>query len=185
MCNSEEADTRVNSEEVLSDEDFPVVFRAKDIRQVVRQRNRSPGGPTRRTARSDSRQEPSVPAVDLVTGKCKPGKMSRTVSTSPLTLDMTVMCTPEAEILQPEAAAQGVLPQDTVTNTVAGFDTSTPALACGAAGTTGQRLSDTPAVGVLRFASVVRTFVLVFLVFLTYAAVGQAEDSSPFTQPGA
>ena len=84
---------------------------------------------TRRTARSDSRQEPSAPVVDLVTGKCKPGKVSRTVSTSPLALDMTVMCTPEAEILQPEAAAQGVLPQDTVTNTVAGFDTSTPAVA--------------------------------------------------------
>ena len=129
MCNSEEADTRVNSEEVLSDEDFPAVFGAKDIRQVVRQRDRPPGGPTRRTARSDSRQEPSAPVVDLVTGKCKPGKVSRTVSTSPLTLDMTVMCTPEAEILQPGAAVQGVLPQDTVTNTVAGFDTSTPAVA--------------------------------------------------------
>ena len=107
MCHSEEADTRVNSEEVLSGEDFPAVFRAKDIRQVVRQRDRPPGGPTRRTARSDSRQEPSALAVDLVTGKCKPGKVSRTVSTSPLTLDMTVMCTPEAEILQPGAAAQG------------------------------------------------------------------------------
>ena len=54
VCNSEEADTRVNSEEVLSDEDFPAVFGAKDIRQVVRQRDRPPGGPTRRTARSDS-----------------------------------------------------------------------------------------------------------------------------------
>ena len=67
--------------------------------------------------------------MDLVTGKCKPGKVSRTVSTSPLTLDMTVMCTPEGEILHPAAAAHGVLPQDTVTNTVAGFDTSTPAVA--------------------------------------------------------
>ena len=38
------------------------------------------------------------------------------------------MCTPEAEIL-PGAAAQGVLPQDTVTNTVTVFDTSTPAVA--------------------------------------------------------
>ena len=36
----EEADTRVNSEEVLSDEDFPAAFGAKDIRQVVRQRDR-------------------------------------------------------------------------------------------------------------------------------------------------
>ena len=129
VCHSEGADTRVNSEEVLSDEDFPAVFGERDIRQVVRQRDRPPGVPTMRTVRSDSRQEPSAPAVDLVTGKCKPGKVNRTVSISPLTLDMTVMCTPEAEILQPGAAAQGVLPQDTVTNTVAGFDTSTPAVA--------------------------------------------------------
>ena len=52
VCNSEEAGTRVNSEEVLSDEDFPAVFGAKDIQQVVRQRDRPPGGPTRRTART-------------------------------------------------------------------------------------------------------------------------------------
>ena len=129
VCHSEGADTRVKSEEVLSDEDFLAVFGGKDIRQVIRQRVRPPGVPTRRTVRWDSRQEPSAPAVDLVTGKCKPGKVSRTVSTSPLTLDMTVMCPPEAEILQPGAAAQGVLPQYAVTNTVAGFDTSTPAVA--------------------------------------------------------
>ena len=92
VCYSEEADTRVNSEEVLSDEDFPAVFGARDIRQVVRRR-------ARRRARLDSRQEPSAPAVDLVTGKCRPGKVSRTVSTSPLTFDLTVMCTPETEIL--------------------------------------------------------------------------------------
>ena len=67
--------------------------------------------------------------MDLVTGKCRPGKVSRTVSTSPLTLDMTVMCTLEPEILQPGAVAQGVLPADTMTNTVTGFDTSTPVVA--------------------------------------------------------
>ena len=129
VCNSEEADTRVNSEEVLSDEDFPAVFGARDVRQVVRRRARPPGGPIRRTALLDSRQEPSSLAVDLVTGKCRPGKVSRTVSTSPLTLDLKVMCTPETEILQPGTAAQGVLPPGTVTNTVAEFDTSTPAVA--------------------------------------------------------
>ena len=67
--------------------------------------------------------------MDLVTGKCRPGRVSRTVSTSPLTLDLTVMCTPETEILQPRTTAQGVLPPGTITNTVAGFDTSTPAVA--------------------------------------------------------
>ena len=129
MCNSEGTGTRVNSDEVISDEDSTAVFGARDIRQVVRRRDKPPGGPTRRTARLASRQEPSAPAVDLVTGKCRPGKVSRTVSTSPLTLDLTVSCTPETDILQPGAAAQGVLPPGTATNSVTGFDTSTPAVA--------------------------------------------------------
>ena len=105
VCSSEEAGTRVNSKEVLSDEDFPVVFGARGIRQVVRRRANPPGGQTSRTAWIDSRQEPPALAVDLMTGKCRPGKVSRTVPTSPLTLDLTVMCTPGAEVLQPCAAA--------------------------------------------------------------------------------
>ena len=71
VCSSEEAGTRVNSEEVLSEEDFPAVFGARDIRQVVRWRTNPPGGQTSRTARMDSQQEPPAPAVDLVTGKCR------------------------------------------------------------------------------------------------------------------
>ena len=69
VCKSEGIVTRVNSKEVLSDdsEDLPSVFGARDIRQVIRRRDRPPDGPTRRTARSDCRQEPSAPAVDLVT----------------------------------------------------------------------------------------------------------------------
>ena len=61
--------------------------------------DRSSDGGTGRGARRpwwpDSRQEPSAPAVDPVTGKCKPGRVSGTVSSSPLTLDMTVACTPD------------------------------------------------------------------------------------------
>ena len=86
-----------------SDDDLPAVFGARDIRQVFRRRDRPPDGPIRRTTRSDCRQEPSAPVVDLVTGKCNPGKVSTTVSTSPLTLDMTVMCIPELDNLQPMA----------------------------------------------------------------------------------
>ena len=71
VCSSEEAGTRVNSEEVLSDEDFPAVFGARDIRQVVQWHANPPGGQTSRTARMDSRQEPLT-------------------STSPLTLNLTV-----------------------------------------------------------------------------------------------
>ena len=104
------------------------MFGVRDIRQVVRRRDRPPDGPTRRTARLDCRQEPSAPAVDLA-GKCNPGKVSRTVSTSPLTLDMTVVCIPEPEIVQPMAVTQGALPPDTVNKTVASFDTSTQAVA--------------------------------------------------------
>ena len=128
VCNSEGTGTRVNSDEVISDENSTAVFGAKDIRQVVRRRDKPPGGPTR-TARLASRQQPSAPAVDLVTGKCRPGKVSRTVSTYLPMLDLTVSCTPETDILQAGAAAQEVLPPGTATNSVTGFDTSMPAVA--------------------------------------------------------
>ena len=182
VCSSEEAGTHVNSEEVLSDEDFPAVFGARDIRQVVRRCANPPGGQTSRTARMDSRQEPPAPAVDLVTGKYRPGKVSRTVSTSPLMLDL---CTPGTELLKPGDAAQGVLPPGTVANAVAAFDTSTPVVATPASvvGQPEPKAKDTPAVGVPRLASVVRTVVLVFL---THAAVGHSRGlvASFFTQLG-
>ena len=137
----------------------------------------------------DSRQEPPAPAVDLVTGKCIPGKVSRTVSTSPLTLDLTVMCTPGADVLQPGAAAQGVLPPDTVANTVATFDMSTPAVATPApvVGQPELKAKEFPTLqlsGVPRLASVVRTVVLVFL---THAAVGNSRGlvAAFFIQPDA
>ena len=98
LYKSEEVDTLAKSETALSDNDFPAVSGVRDIRQAVRQRDGPLGGPTRRPARPDSRQEPSAPAVDPVTGKCRPGKVSRTVSTSPLTLDMTVVCTPDPDL---------------------------------------------------------------------------------------
>ena len=126
---SEEGGTRVNSEEVFSDEDFPAVFGARDIRQVVRRRASPPGGQTSGTVRVDRQQEPPAPVVDLVTGKCKPGKVSRTVSTSPLTLDLTVMCTPGGRGSAAGASTQVVLPPATVANTVTAVDTSTPFVA--------------------------------------------------------
>ena len=45
---------------------------------------------------------------------------------SPLTLDLTAMCTPGVEVLQPGASTQVVLPLATVANTVAAFDMSMP-----------------------------------------------------------
>ena len=126
LCSSEEAGTRVISAEVFSDDDFPTVCGARDIKQVVRRRAYSPGGRTIGAAQDDRQHAPPTPVVDLVTGKCKPGKVSRTVSTSPLTLDMTVKCTSGVEVPPPRASTQVVLPPATVAHTVAAAGTSTP-----------------------------------------------------------
>ena len=184
VCKSEGIVTRVNSKEVLSDEDLLSVFGARDIRQVIRRRDRPPDGPTRRTARSDCRQEPSAPAVDLVTGKCKAGKVSRTVSTSPLTLDMTVMCIPEPEILQPKAAIQGALPPDTVNKTLAGFDTSTPAVATPATvvGKPDPQAKDFPTLRLSESSDLLPSFGLSSSSSSSFSPTlpwGTAEDSSP------
>ena len=109
------------SEMAVSDSDCPAVSGVRDIRKVVRRRD----GP----ARPDSRQELSAPVVDLVTGKCKPGKVTRTVSASPLTIDMTVVCTPVPDPVQPGVVAHELLPAETVNKSVTGFDTSTPFVA--------------------------------------------------------
>ena len=64
--------------------------------------------------------------MDLVTGKCKPGKVSRTVSASPLTIDMTVVCTPAPDPVQLGVVAHELPPTETVKTSVTGFDMSTP-----------------------------------------------------------
>ena len=76
---SEEVDKLAKSEIALSDNDCPAVSGVRDIRQVVRWRDGPLGGPSRRSRWPDSRQEPSAPEVDPVTGKCKPGRVSMTV----------------------------------------------------------------------------------------------------------
>ena len=110
-------------------DDFPVVFGARDIRQVVWRHASPPGGQTVGAARDDRQYEPPAPVVDIVTGKCKRGKVSRPVSTSPPTLDLTVMCTPGVKILPPGASTQVVLPPATVASTVTAVGTSTPFVA--------------------------------------------------------
>ena len=129
LCSSEEAGTRVISAEVFLDDDFPAVFGARDIRQVVRRRACSPGGRTIGAAQDDRQHAPPAPVVDLMTGKCKPGKVSRTVSTSPLTLDLTAMCTSGVEVPPPRASTQVVLPPATMAHTVTVVGTSTPFVA--------------------------------------------------------
>ena len=111
----------IDSEIALSDNDCPAVSGVGDIRQVIRRPDGPRGGSSRKPWWPDTRQEPSAPAVDPVRGKCKPGRVSRTVSSSPLTLYMTVVCTPDPDLCQPEVLAQKVLPADTVNKSVTGL----------------------------------------------------------------
>ena len=76
FCDSDEAGTRVNSDQVSSDGDFPAESGTKDKRQVVRRCASLPGGQIIWTAQDDRQYKPPLPVVDLVTGKCKPGKVS-------------------------------------------------------------------------------------------------------------
>ena len=173
VCSSEEAGTHVNSEEVLSD--FPAVFGARDIRQVVRRRANPPGGQTSRTART----------VDLVTGKCRPGKVSRTVSTSSLMLDLTVMCAPGTEVVRPGAAAQGVLPPGTVANSAPAFDTSKPAVAMPApvVGQPEPKAKDFPTLRLPESLDLLPSFGLSSSSSSPTLSWGTAEDSSPTFSP--
>ena len=52
-------------------------------------------------ALEDRQYDPPLPVVDLVTGRCLPGKVSRTVSRIPLTLDFTVVCVTSAVVPPP------------------------------------------------------------------------------------
>ena len=85
----------------------------------------SAGRSDHRAAQDDRQHEPPVPVVDLVTGKCKPGKVSMT----PLTLDLTVVCTSGVKVPPPGVSAQVVLPLATVASTVTAIGTNTPVVA--------------------------------------------------------
>ena len=104
LCDSDEAGTHVNSDQVLSDGDFPEESVLKDKRQVVQRYD-----PPRQ-------YDPPLPVVDLVTGRCKPGKVSRTVSRTPLTLDLTVVCMTSVVVPPPGVSSDTVVPPATVAN---------------------------------------------------------------------
>ena len=82
---SDETGTPVNSDQVLSDGDFPEESVPKDKRQVVRRCASPPGGQIMRAALDDRECEPTLPVVDLVTGSASrekfpgqsPGHLSR------------------------------------------------------------------------------------------------------------
>ena len=84
-----EYDTTAESKMSASDIVSQLESGAGDVRKVVRNRSESTDSQRGQPLRPRSRHELSAPTVDLVTGKCKLGKMIRTVSASPLTVDMT------------------------------------------------------------------------------------------------
>ena len=122
----EEDDTPAQSEMAVSDSVSQLESGVGDVRKVVRHRDEPMGSQMTQPVRPWSRHELSAPTVDLVTGKCKPGKVIRTVSASPLTVDMTVSCNPELDSVQQGVDADVLPPTDTVKMSAADVNTSTP-----------------------------------------------------------
>ena len=98
---------------------------AGDVRKVVRNRNKPTDSQKGLPMQPRIRHELSAPTVDLITGKCIPGKMIGTVSASPLTVDMTVSCRPEPEHMQQGVNADGLPLTKSVGFSVADVNTST------------------------------------------------------------
>ena len=126
FCESDQADTHVNSDQVLSDGDFPEESVPKDKRQFVWRSASPPGGQFMWAAQDDRQYDPPLPVVDLVTGRCKPGKVSRTVSRTLLTMDLTVVCTTSVVVPPPGASSDTVVPPAIVANDEIDVGTSVP-----------------------------------------------------------
>ena len=75
-----------------------------------------------------STYDPPLPVVDLVTGRCKLGKVSRTVSRTLFTLDLAVVCTTSAVVPPPGVSSDTVVPPATVANEGIDFGTSVPVI---------------------------------------------------------
>ena len=69
-----------------------------------------------------------LPVVDLVTGRCKPGNVSRTIARSPLMLDLTVVCTTSAVVPPPGASSDTIVPPAAVSNDEIDVGTSVPVI---------------------------------------------------------
>ena len=126
FCDWDEAGTRVNSDQVLSDGDFPEESVPEDKWQFVRRGASPPGGQSMGAAQDDRQYDPPLPVVDLVTGRSKPGKVSRTVSRTLLTLDLTVVCMTSAVVPPPGAPFDTVVPPAAVANDKIDVGTSVP-----------------------------------------------------------
>ena len=87
---------------------------AGDVRKVVRHQDEAMNGEMTQPVRPRSTHELSASTVDLVTGKCNPGKMIRTVAASPLTVDRIISCKPEPDCVQHGINADVLPPTDNV-----------------------------------------------------------------------
>ena len=97
-----------------------------DSDEVVRRYASPPGGQFMGAAQADQQYDPPLPVVDLVTGRFKPGKVSRTVSRTPLTLDLTVVCSTSAVGPPLGVSSDTVVPPATVANEGIDVGTSVP-----------------------------------------------------------
>ena len=188
LCSSSEvAGMHVNSAEVCSDDDFPAVFGARDIRQIVRRRASPLGDQTIGAAQDDRQHGPPAPMVDPVTGKCKPGKVSRTASTSLLTLDLRVKCTSGVKVPPPGPSTQVVLPsrEATVDHTGIAAGTSTPFVSTPApvVGQPGVQAKGFPTLRLVESPELLPLFRLSSPSPSPTLPWGAAEDSSPSFSP--
>ena len=99
---------------------------AGDVRKVVRHQDEAMNSEMTQPVRPRSTHELSAPTVDLVTGKCKPGKMIRTVSASPLTVDRIISYKPEPDFVQHGVNADVLPPTDNVGMSATDVNVSTP-----------------------------------------------------------
>ena len=90
----EEWDISAKSRMTVSNSVDQLESGAGDVRKVVRYQDEAMNGEMTQPVRTGITHELSAPTVDLVTGKCNPGKIIRTVAASPLTVDRIISCKP-------------------------------------------------------------------------------------------
>ena len=93
LCGSDEVFSPVNSDQVLSDVDFPPEPVSCDKRQVVRRSDASPDVLVVEAPPAGRPGDPRRSVARVASGKRMPGEVSMTVSPVPPSLDMTVACT--------------------------------------------------------------------------------------------
>ena len=120
-----------------------------------------------------------------MTGKCKPGKVSRTVSTSPLTLDLTVVCTSCVKVPLAGASTQVVLPSAIVASAVTAVGTNMPFVAAPApvVEQPGIHAREFSTLWLLEFPELLLSFGLSSSSPSPTLPWGAAEDSSPPFSP--